>query len=191
VQEQNPYQPPGSKILDVPGGQGVWRQARSLVMLKDAKLPDRCIYCNASTQTVKRRRIFYLNIWLQIILVMLFLVFNVLALLPILIVALVFRKSVVIDIPVCDRHWRHRVILTLTTLLLLMVALALAVLLVEVEQFQKMLLSLSLVCLFLSILFALVTGRMLRASKIDADLAILKGAKKPFLDSLPGYEEIV
>lgn len=188
--EPNPYQPPASKVLDVPDSTSVWRRSKSLVIRRDAELPDRCIYCNVPTRLVKRRRLFYLNIWLQIILVLLLVVFNVLALIPVLIVLLIFRKSIVLDIPVCPVHWRRRIYLTVSTLLLLTASLALAFLSIDIRQHQEVLLGLSLGCFFLSIVMAAVTGRMLRASKIDADVAILKGAKKPFLDSLPEYDEV-
>ena len=189
MQESNPYAPPRSKVLDRPIEGGVWRQGKSLVMQIDAELPDRCIYCNEPTRLNKRRRIYYLNFWLQLILVLLFVAFNVIALLPILVVALIFRKSVVVDIPICEKHWRRRIYLTMTTLFMLVATVVVAMMSVNIIAMREVLFNLSMVLFGVSIVLAIVTGRIMRAKKINKDVAIFRGPGKPFLGSLPEYSD--
>ncbi len=67
VEASNPYAPPESelKVALEPGG--VWRQEKAVVMQRNAELPGRCIQCNALAQPGKLRRVIYLNIWLQLV----------------------------------------------------------------------------------------------------------------------------
>lgn len=93
MEEINSYAPPKSQVEVTAGSGGIWRKEKLLVMRRGAELPGRCIYCNEKAELGKKRRILYLNIWLQIIMIFLFLAFNVFALIPILIVTWIFRKS--------------------------------------------------------------------------------------------------
>ncbi|MCW8963772.1 MAG: hypothetical protein OQL16_08250 [Gammaproteobacteria bacterium] len=156
-------------------------------MLKRSELPDRCIYCNEATRLRKNRRIYYLNPWLQVALLLLFLVFNVLAVIPIIIVILIFRKSGKISIPVCRRHWRKRLILTIVTLGTLAISIALSFASIEFTAYQEQLLAVGVGMFVFSTILAIVLGQMLKAKKIDAEVLVLKGARPAFLDSLPEY----
>jgi hypothetical protein len=85
VEESNPYAPPESELERLIDPDKFWRKKKLMVMRKGVDMPGRCIHCNENAAAGKPRCIFYLNIWLQIAMLVLFLVFNFLALIPILI----------------------------------------------------------------------------------------------------------
>jgi len=187
VEESNPYAPPESELEAFIDPEVVWRNEKTIVMRKGADMPGRCILCNETTEPGKPRRILYLNIWLQIVMLMLFLVFNVLALIPIFIVSLIFRKTAKVRIPVCDKHRRKRLWVTLTTITLLAAAIALGVVAARVPMYQGPIFWTAAAIFVGAFVLAIIRGQMLSAKKIDKETVILKGAKPPFLDSLPQY----
>ena len=187
MEDNNPYAPPESELELATEAQAVWRDGKLLVMQKGAELPARCILCNAAADRTKTRRVFYLNTWLQVAMLVAFLLTRGLALLPILIVSLVFRKSAKIGIPLCAFHWRRRFWTTLTTLALLFAAIGVGLVAAVEADFQGALFFVALVIFVAAFALAMVRGQMLRAKKIDKTTVILKGAKPPFLDSLPQY----
>ncbi|MCP4765006.1 MAG: hypothetical protein GY875_01915 [Gammaproteobacteria bacterium] len=187
MEASNPYAPPASelKVALVPGG--VWRQEKAVVMQRNAELPDRCIHCNALAEPGKLRRVIYLNIWIQLVMLVLFLVFNVLALLPIIIVSLIFRKTAKVKIPVCQKHQRRRLRITMASFVLLTVSIVLAVVAARVSLYQNSIFMIAAAIFIVAFVFAIIRGQLLKAKKIDKERLILKGAKSPFLDSLPEY----
>ena len=187
MDESNPYAPPESEVEYLPDQGDVWRKGKLLLMRKGAQLPGRCIHCNEKAALSKPRRILYLNIWIQIPLLILFVVFNFLALIPILIVMAVFRKSARIQIPLCEKHRKRRMIITLVTVAMLFLSVGLSVLAVRSNGYHEPYFVIGLVAFVLAFLLAFVRGQLLRAKKIDTDMLTLKGAKPPFLDSLAEY----
>ena len=186
MEVSNPYAPPESE-LETFDPEKVWRDKKLIVMRKGVDLPGRCILCNEIAQSGKPRRILYLNIWLQIAMLALFLLFNVLALIPIIIVSFIFRKTAKVRIPVCDKHRRKRLWMTLTTITLLAASIVFAVMAVRISLYQDVIFIIAAVIFVVAFLLAIVRGQLLRAKKIDKETVILKGAKSPFLDSLPVY----
>jgi hypothetical protein len=187
VEASNPYAPPESELQAYIDPEQVWRNDKLIVMRKGVDLPGRCILCNETTEPGKPRRILYLNIWLQLVMLVLFLVFNVLALIPIIIVSLIFRKTAKVGIPVCEKHRRKRLLVTLTTLTLLAASIALGVMALRIPVYQDPIFWVAAVVFGGAFVLAIIRGQLLRAKKIDKESVILKGAKPPFLDSLPVY----
>jgi amino acid transporter len=187
VEASNPYAPPESELKMALEPGGVWRQEKTIVMQRNAELPGRCIQCNAAVKPGKTRRIYYLNIWLQIVMLTLFLVFNLLALLPIIIVSLIFRKTAKLQIPVCERHRRKRFWITATAVVLLAASIAIGVIAARVSGNGEVIFMVAAAMFAVAFVLAVVRGQLLRAKKIDKEMLILKGAKLPFLDSLPEY----
>jgi len=187
VEASNPYAPPESDLETLIDPEKVWRNDKLIVMRKGADMPGRCILCNEAVETGKPRRILYLNIWIQVVLLVLFLIFNVLALLPILIVSLIFRKSAKVRIPVCDKHRRKRLWITLATFTLLATSIVLGVMAARTPMYQGPIFWIAALIFIGAFVLAIVRGQLLRAKKIDKEIVILKGAKPPFLDSLPQY----
>jgi hypothetical protein len=189
VEETNPYAPPKSQVEYISEPGGIWRKEKLLVMRKGAELPGRCIYCNKIAELSKNKRILYLNIWLQIVLILLFLVFNFLALIPILIIVLIFRKSAKIKIPICRKHRKRRLLITLVTVTVLLISIGFSFLAAKDSGYQESYFMVSLGVFVVAFLLAIIRGQLLKAKKIDTEVMIFKGAKSPFLDSLPEYAE--
>ena len=189
MEEINPYAPPESEVEVILESGAIWRKEKLLVMRKNAELPGRCIYCNQSARLSKQKRINYLNIWLKIALILLFLIFNVLALIPILIIVLYFRKSGKIRIPLCQKHRKRRILLTSTSLAMLFISVGLSFVAAKTNGYYEPYFVISLGFFLVAFALAIIRGQLLRAKKIDAEKMILKGAKAPFLDSLAKYSE--
>lgn len=189
MEKFNPYAPPKSHVEDIAKPGGIWRNDKLLVMSKGAELPGRCIYCNQQAELGKKKRILYINFWLQIVMLLLFLAFNVFALIPILIMTWIFRKSAKIKIPICQKHRNSRLWITLVTLSVLLISIGFGFLSVKGTSYHEEYFMVSLGVFLLAFLLAVIRGQLLRAKKIDAEMMILKGAKPPFLDSLPDYAE--
>ena len=189
MDDSNPYAPPESEVETIPASGGIWRKEKLLVMRKNAELPGRCIYCNEKAELSKKKRINYLNIWLKIVLIIFFLIFNFLALIPILIIVQIFRKSGKIRIPLCQKHRKRRILLTLITLAMLFISVGLSFTAAKAYGYHEPYFVVSLGFFLVAFVLALIRGQLLRATKIDAERMILKGAKSPFLDSLPEYAE--
>ncbi len=187
MEESNPYAPPESELETLIDPDKVWRKKKLIVMRKGVDMPGRCIHCNENAAAGKPRRIFYLNIWLRIAMLVLFLVFNVLALIPILIVSLVFRKTAKVKIPICQKHRRKRLWITMITVFLLIASVVLGVIAAKVSLYQDTIFMVAAAIFAVAFLLAIIRGQLLRAKKIDEELVILKGAKSPFLDSLAEY----
>ena len=187
MEESNPYAPPESELETLIDPDMVWRKEKLIVMRKGADMPGRCIHCNENAEPGKPRRILYLNTWLQIAMLVLFLVFNVLALIPIFIVSLIFRKTTKIKIPVCQKHRRKRLWITMITVVLLTASIVFGVIAARVSSYQGTIFMIAAVIFVVAFLLAIIRGQLLRAKKIDREIVILKGAKPPFLDSLAEY----
>lgn len=190
MQEQasNPYKPPEAEILNTAESDGVWRSQNILVLRKDAELPGRCIHCNTPTQFRRSRRIYYLNPWIWLLAVLLFIFLNVFAL-PVLLLALLLRKSVKLAIPYCEQHWHRRQLLVGMTMLVLATSIGALFASIDIVAFRQYLFpvgtGLFVVGVVLSVYVRLTS---LRARKIDKEIAMLKGAGLEFLDSLPEKE---
>jgi hypothetical protein len=187
MEVSNPYAPPESDLKTFIDPEKVWRREKLIVMRKGADMPGRCIHCNENAEPGKPRRIIYLNIWLQLAMLVLFLVFNVLALIPIFIASLIFRKTAKVKIPVCQKHRRKRLWITMSTVGLLTASIVLGVFAARVSLYQGSIFMIAAAFFVVAFLLAIIRGQVLKAKKIDKEMVILKGAKPPFLDSLAQY----
>lgn len=98
----DPYAPPLARRL-APAPEelgGYWSDGKRLVLHREARLPDRCLRCNAPA-TVRLRKALY---WHRPALYLLIL----LHLLIYAIVALIVRKKLESEWPLCDRHAGRR-----------------------------------------------------------------------------------
>ena len=158
-----------------------------LLMQRDAELPLRCIYCNEAADPGKLHRLSYLNIWLQLAMLVAFVLLRLLALIPILILILVFRKTVKIKIPLCNQHRKRRFWLGIIAVGLLLLAILVAFLVIRSGDYAGPALIVSFALLAAAMLFAVLRGQLLRINKMTPDLIKLRGAKAKYLDSLPEH----
>ena len=186
--DSNPYAPPAAEIINTGESDGIWRSQHELVLRKDAELPARCVYCNEPARLSKSRRIYYLNPWIWLAAVVLFILVNVLAL-PVLLIALLLRKSIKLEIPYCEHHWHRRQLFIAATLLVLATSIGLLLASIDISTHRQYLFLGGIVLFVAGVVLSIYLNmKSLRAKKIDREVAILKGAGTAFLDSLPEKE---
>jgi hypothetical protein len=85
-------------------GVGVWREGDSVVVDKlRHEMPDRCVRCNEPANGLRVKKTFYWHpSWIYLLIVISILVYAILA--------LVLRKSIVTQVPLCERHKKRRTI---------------------------------------------------------------------------------
>lgn len=172
----NPYAPPESAVADTVEGEA-WRQRRDVIIRRhDASFPHRCIKCNADAKVVAPLRLSYLNPWFYLLFFI-----NIFVL---LLVGLIFQKSVRVAVPLCkDHHRRHRRFVR--TMWVLFFAGIVALVAAALHQSGE-LLAVILVLLLIGAVVA-IGGRLVYARKIDKEFVWVRGAGDRFLRSLPEF----
>jgi hypothetical protein len=181
----NPYAPSraslkGAQVNEqLHGGVTAWRDKRVMVMLPDAPIPHRCVKCNdAVDEPTKMRKVFWHSPWLYLLLL-----FNVLIF---AIVAAIVRKKATVAAGLCTAHKKRR----RTMITIAWVGALAGVVLVYLGAassagiwgaFAGVLLSLG------SIIFGMITGRVLIPTRIDKDYVRLKGCGDAYLNTLPQF----
>ena len=105
MNELNPYAPPAADVDSVrsESAHGFWREGDVLVMAsgQSVVLPDRCIHCNQPAGGFKlKRTVYWHNPALYLLIVISALIY--------VIVALIVRKSVRLEVGLCQRHRSRR-----------------------------------------------------------------------------------
>jgi hypothetical protein len=166
-------------VLTAPAS-GLWRSGRNLVCSVNARLPQRCIKCNAPTETKQIKRTLYWHspfVYLVILL----------NLLIYLIVAIVVRKRAMVFVSICPEHRqaRRNVILTSWALVLGGIAGAIAG---GVMQ-SGWLAAAGGVLFLLGIGFGIVRGRLVSPRKIEKEFVWISGCGPEFLAGLPSWNK--
>jgi hypothetical protein len=159
------------------GTSGVWRDRATLVMTKDAQLPDRCVKCNVPTTGRLRRRLSWHHPAIYLIILV--------ALLIYLIVAMVTRKSATVELGLCEEHLakRRRNIMISWGLSLL----GLAGLILGAVIEDGTVAFLGFLALVAGIIFAIVAVRLVTPAKIDDKYVWLRGVNQDYLNELPQW----
>ena len=159
------------------GTAGVWRDRSTLVMSKDAQLPDRCVKCNAPTTGRLKRKLSWHHPALFLIILV--------ALLIYLIVAMVLRKSATVEIGLCEEHQaKRRRNIMIGWGLALIGAIGLILGIATEDGTYAFLGFLSLVA---AVVFAIVAVRVVVPTKIDDRFVWMKGVSKDYLNELPQW----
>ena len=161
-------------------GAGVWRHNSTLVMSKDAQLPQRCVKCNAFTNGRLTRKFSWHHPALYLLLLMAWLIY--------LIVALIVRKRATVELGVCEDHLAKRRAYIWITLALAMLGVGGLVLAIAADDGMPALIGLLL--LLTSIIFGAVTIRVTYPSKIDDRFVWLKGVNSDYLNQFPSWPGI-
>jgi len=181
----NPYAPSraslkGAQVNEqLHGGVTAWRDKRVMVMLPDASIPQRCVKCNdAVDEPTKIRKIFWHSPWLYLLLL-----FNVLIF---AIVAAIVRKKATVAAGLCTAHKKRR--RTMITLAWVGALAGIVVVFLGMGSsagawgaFAGVLL------IFGSIIFGMLRGRVVIATRIDNDYVRVKGCGDAYLDTLPQF----
>lgn len=170
------FPPPPSTGLYPEGG--VWRDNHTLVMSKDAALPDRCVKCNSPANGLRLKRTLY---WHNpIYYVLLFA-----GILIYFIVAMIVRKTAIVHVPLCETHLgRRRASLIIGWLL---IALGLGGFIMAIAGNYGTPAFLGALSLLVGFVFAIAAARTVLPTKIDDRFVWLKGVNRDYLNQLPQW----
>jgi hypothetical protein len=158
-------------------GTGIWRDGKTLVVSKDAVLPDRCVKCNAYTQGRLKRKLSWHH-WAIYLLILL-------SLLIYAIVAMVIRKRATVDLGLCDEHKAKRRTFIWITLLMILGGVGGFFLAIAAEDGTPAFIGFLL--LITGIVFGVITTRVTYPSKIDDRFVWLRGLSADYLDQFPHW----
>ena len=160
------------------GGAGMWRTKKQLVTSLNAVLPARCVKCNAPAETAPIKR----NLYWHHPLVYLALLLNVIVY---IIVAMSVRKRSTVTVSICPEHRARRRNAILVAWLLILGGIATAV---AGGVNESGWLAIAGGAAFVGgIIYGLVRGRLVFATKIDKEHLWLGGCGEEFLADLPEW----
>lgn len=169
---EQPYFPPPSHGLNT-----IWRSNTLLVMTKEASLPNRCVKCNAPADERLKRKLQWHHPALYLLIFASLLIYAV--------VAMVVRKTAIVNVGLCAEHRESRRLSIILTLLLALVAAVSSVAAVQFEMPVLFLFSLGLV--LAATIYGIVTLRVVAPTKIDEHLVWLKGVNADYLQEFPEW----
>jgi hypothetical protein len=155
---------------------GVWRDGDTLVLLKTARLPDRCIKCGLPTNGPHLKKKLA---WHHPALVLLVLA----GVLIYLIVALIVRKTAVVEISLCEDHIRKHRIAVIGTWLTFLLGIVFMVLAISAESLGTA--GFGMLLLFASAIGASTWAKVVQVKKIDDYYIWLRRVDESFLALLP------
>ena len=180
---RNPYAPSTAtmKTRAPTGGAtaDVWSDGKWLVMEVDARLPARCVRCNAPAETSMRQQTLYWHHPAIYLLLLFWVVIYV-------VVALIVRKSLKVEVGLCEEHRRARRNSLTIGFVGLIGSIPAAIALTKLGYPGAGAL-LGIFGFLGFLIYVLVKARILRVKKIDDDEARLGGCGEAFLASLPRY----
>ncbi|MDH5327794.1 MAG: hypothetical protein OEZ68_15610 [Gammaproteobacteria bacterium] len=173
----NIYASPKSSLIDTRlDADAIKRKKKYVVMPKDVILPNRCFKCNEETSKRKKLRLSYVNPWIYLSLFI--------NLLITLILVVIFQKKFTIDLPLCELHLRKRKQFLIVQWSALLGTLSLLGLGIVFDE--PIALSVSML-IFLVVILMAIFSRLAYIAKHKDDLLWIKGAGKPFIESLKEY----
>lgn len=155
-------------------GVGIWRDGVTLVMSKDAPLPDRCVKCNAITTGRLKRKLAWHHPALYLLLLVAWLIY--------LIIAMFVRRRATVELGLCDEHRAKRRTYIWITWLLALAGLGGFLLAIIANDGTPALIG--VVLLLAAIIFGVVATRVVYPSKIDDRFVWLKGVNADYLNQL-------
>ena len=179
----NPYAPSKASLKSAPtiGGEtkDVWCDGKWLVMDVDARLPHRCVKCNAPAETPLKRQTLYWHHPAIYLLLLFWIVIYV-------IVAAISRKTIKLEVGLCEEHRLARRNALTIGLIGMFACIPLAIALAQFEYPGAALL-VGIGGFTGFVIYLMVKARILYAKRIDTDEARLGGCGDAFLASLPPY----
>ena len=160
-------------------GEGVWRDGKTLIMHKTARLPDFCIKCGSPAGGLYLRKTMR---WHHPALALLVLA----GLLIYLIVALIARKSATVDLSLCEGHLKKRRTAIITSWLIFAAGAGFLVLAAAEESGGSLVFGLLL--LLASGIYAGIWAKIVTVKKIDDHFVWLRRIDERFLDLLPSVD---
>jgi hypothetical protein len=169
-----PYFPPPSHNLNT-----IWRSNALLVMTKDAALPNRCVKCNAPTPERLRRKLQWHHPALYLLIFASLLIYWV--------VAMVVRKTAIVNLGLCEEHRESRKLSIIITVLLALVAMLTSIVAVQFDNaFLFLIVAVGLV--LAAAIYGTITIRVVAPTKIDEHFVWIKGVDTSYLQELPQWQ---
>jgi hypothetical protein len=166
-------------VLPAPPPGGVWRDNSTLVMVKEAPLPDRCVKCNAPANGVRLRRslswhhpVLYLLIFVGVLIYV--------------ILAAVLSKRATIYVGLCAEHFQHRRKKIAVGWILLAGGLISAI--GAFANNYPMVGLVGLAVFLFALIWLIVISRVVTPKKIDDRLVWLNGVNSAYLSQLPPWQ---
>jgi hypothetical protein len=157
-------------------GDGVWRDGSTLVMYKQAQLPDRCVKCNEHVGGERLKRKLY---WHHPALFLILLV----AVLIYAIVAMIVRKEATIYVGICERHRarrRNAIIIGWSLVVLSIISFVVAI-----SNNEPVYALVGAVLFLIGVIYGTLVARVVRATKMDDHYVWLAGVNQEYLNMLP------
>jgi hypothetical protein len=177
MNDVNPYAPPAVDVdsLRPESAEGFWRDGDMLVVPRTngTVLPDRCVHCNEPASGFKLKQTVYWHHQAIYLLVLISAIIYV-------VVALIVRKSVKLELGLCERHRSRR------RLGFVLLWGGIAALLVSLFLIESLGSGVVLIAAFLflgGLIAGIVMVRVTQAKRMDASHAWLK-VGEPFLASI-------
>ena len=166
-------------VLPPPPPGGVWRDNSTLVMTKEAPLPDRCVKCNAPAHGVRLRRslswhhpVLYLLIFVGVLIYV--------------ILAAVLSKRATIYVGLCAEHFQRRRKKIAVGWILLAGGLISAI--AAFANNYPMVGLVGLAVFLFALIWLIVIARVATPKKIDDRLVWLRGVNSAYLSQLPPWQ---
>ena len=181
-----PAPPPQGIVLEdgyvmppPPSMAGVWRDNKTLVMTKDALLPDQCVKCNAPANGYKlKRKLTWHHPALYVVLFV--------ALLIYVILASALSKRATVFLGLCDQHVQRR-----RTLLIVgwgIFALGFVIPYVAFSNNFPLVGAFGLMLILVGVFWLVFANRVVNVKKIDDRLVYLTGIDSNYLAQFPPWQ---
>lgn len=166
-------------VLPPPPAGGVWRDKSTLVMTKEALLPDYCVKCNAPANGLRLKRtlswhspLLYLVIFFAVVIY--------------IILAAVLSKRATVYLGLCQEHFQRRgkQIAVGWTLL----AAGIIGTIAAIAYDYPMLALLGVVVFLFAAVWLTVVARIVNVRKIDDQLVWLRGIDSNYLSQFPSWQ---
>jgi hypothetical protein len=155
------------------------RRGKDLVVPRSASLPANCLKCSVPASTPWRKTFFWHAPWLYIMILFP-------GLLIYAIVALIIRKRMELNLPLCETHHddrkRYKLLTTFMLAGFVPVGLVLGIYVSDTVGWTT-----GLLMFVLGVVFLQLSSLGLRATKIDETEGVFRGACAEFLNALPEH----
>jgi Zn-finger in Ran binding protein and others len=163
-----------------PATGGIWRERSTLVMTKDATLPDHCVKCDAPANGFRLQKKLS---WHHPALFLLLLLATILY----LVLAMIFRKQATVYFGLCQEHYRRRQKLLAAGWVMFGIGLIAPV--VGFSTDYPGIALLGILLLFISIIWLAIVARIVTVKKIDDQFVWLTGLNENYLARFPALPE--
>jgi hypothetical protein len=166
-------------VMPPPPSGGVWRDNSTLVMTKEAPLPDRCVKCNAPANGVRlKRRLMWHHPVLYLLIFIAFLLYVILA--------TVLRKRATVYLGLCAEHLERRRKKVIAGWILLATGLLSTVAGFAYDYPGVGLLGFA--TFLVAVIWLVIVSRVVTVKKIDDQLVWLNGINSAYLSQLPPWQ---